>query len=101
MVETQSPSSRLGTNAKTRVLIVDDEPGIVKMMAEILRPEGYSCLGCHSGHEALRLMKTQRFDVVLCDVHMPEMGGLELLRFVRGKQPRSAFARQFGCVAVC
>jgi response regulator RpfG family c-di-GMP phosphodiesterase len=53
----------------------------------MLRQEGYSCLGCQSGEEALHLMNTQEFDVVLCDVHMPGMGGLKLLRVVREKHP--------------
>jgi putative nucleotidyltransferase with HDIG domain len=71
-------------------LIVDDEPSIVKLLAEWLRQEGYHCFGCQSGQEALHLINTQRFDVVLCDVHMSGMSGLELLRLVREKHPRLA-----------
>jgi len=90
MTGTQSRSTQQSSNSKRRILIVDDEPGIVKLLAEILRPEGYSCFGCQSGQEALHMMINQEFDVVLCDVHMPGMSGLELLRLVREKHPRMA-----------
>jgi len=91
MTETQSLSTEQISNLRRRFLIVDDEPSIVKLLAEMLRHVGYSCLECQSSQEALHLMNTQEFDVVLCDVRMPGMSGLELLRFVRYKQPHLAF----------
>jgi putative nucleotidyltransferase with HDIG domain len=72
---------------KPKILIVDDEPGIVKLLAEILRDAGYSCLGCQSSLEALRFISTQQFDIVLTDVHMPGIDGMELLRLVREEHP--------------
>ena len=90
MTKTPSSSTQQCPNSKHRILIVDDEPSIVKLLAEMLRPEGYSCFGCRSGQEAMHLMSNQEFDVVLCDVHMPGMSGLELLRLVREKHPRMA-----------
>jgi response regulator RpfG family c-di-GMP phosphodiesterase len=90
MTQTQSRLTLQIPNSKRKVLIVDDEPSIVKMLAEKLRPEGYRCFGCQSGEEALHLMGLQVFDVVLCDVHMPGMSGLELLRRVREKHPCTA-----------
>jgi response regulator RpfG family c-di-GMP phosphodiesterase len=87
MANIQSRSTRPKANSKRRILIVDDEPSIVRLLAEVLRQEGYFCLGCQSGQEAMRLMDTRGFDVVLCDIHMPGMSGLELLRFVREKHP--------------
>ena len=96
MMETQSHSTQPSSHPDHKILIVDDEPGIVKLLAETLQQEGYSCLGSQSGQEALRLMKTHGFDVVLCDVHMPGMSGLELLRLVREKHPRMAFVMVTG-----
>ena len=72
-------------------MIVDDEPSITKLLAEILRHEGYSCLECQSSQGALHLMNTEEFDAILCDIRMPGMSGMELLRFVREKHPRLAF----------
>jgi putative nucleotidyltransferase with HDIG domain len=96
MTATQLSSTPQSSNSKRRLLIVDDEPGIVKLLAEVLRQGGYTCLGCQSGHEALRLMSTRGFDAVLCDIHMPGMSGLELLRLVREKYPRMAFVMVTG-----
>jgi response regulator RpfG family c-di-GMP phosphodiesterase len=87
MTKTTSRSTQHCANANTRILIVDDEPGIVRLLTETLRPEGYSCWGCQSGQEAVQMMNTQSFDAVLCDVHMPGMSGLEFLRLVREKHP--------------
>ncbi|MGO8815481.1 MAG: HD domain-containing phosphohydrolase [Terriglobia bacterium] len=69
---------------------MDDEPSVVRLLTEVLRQEGYACFGCQSGQEAMRLMNSRGFDVVLCDIHMPGMSGLDLLHFVREKHPRSA-----------
>jgi response regulator RpfG family c-di-GMP phosphodiesterase len=72
-------------------LIVDDDSSVVKVLAEMLRPEGYHCLESRSGQDALRLMNIEGIDVVLCDVQMPGMSGLELLRVVRAKHFRLGF----------
>ena len=89
MTETQARSSQQSSNSKRRILIVDDEPSIVNLLAETLRQEGYACSGCQSGKEAMRLMNTEQFDVILSDVHMPGMSGLECVKELRetGLQP--------------
>jgi putative nucleotidyltransferase with HDIG domain len=88
MTETSSKLSKQNTDSKRRILIVDDEAGVVKLLAEILRDAGYTCLGCHSSIEALHLISTQRFNMVLSDVHMPGIDGMELLRLVRREHPQ-------------
>ena len=90
MRETQARSTQPCSDSNRRVLIVDDEPSVVNLLAETLRQEGYSCWGCQSGKEAMHLMDTQQYDVILSDVHMPGMNGLELLRLIREKHPRLA-----------
>ncbi len=90
MRETQVRSTQRCSDSKRRILIVDDEPSVVNLLAETLRQEGYSCSGCQSGKEAMHLMNTQQYDVILSDVHMPGMNGLELLRLIREKHPRLA-----------
>ena len=90
MRETQARSTQPCSDSNRRVLIVDDEPSVVNLLAETLRQEGYSCWGCQSGKEAMHLMNTQQYDVILSDVHMPGMNGLELLRLIREKHPRLA-----------
>jgi len=88
MTETSSPLLKDHSDSKRRILIVDDEAGIVRLLAELLRDAGYACLGCHSSIEALHLISTQRFNLVLSDVHMPGIDGMELLRLVRKEHPQ-------------
>ena len=75
---------------------MDDEPSIVRLLVEVLRSERYRCFGCQSGHEALHLLDAEGFDLVLCDVQMPGMSGLELLRLVREKHPCTAWVMVTG-----
>jgi putative nucleotidyltransferase with HDIG domain len=70
--------------------MVDDEPSIVELLTEMLRSHGYICTGCQNGQDALDLMSAREFDVVLCDIHMPGMSGLELLRLARRNYPHMA-----------
>ena len=63
-----------------RVLVVDDDPGLRQSLALLLNGEGYEVVGEGSPVRALELGREERFDLVLCDVRMPEMEGLEFLR---------------------
>jgi DNA-binding NtrC family response regulator len=62
-----------------QLLIVDDEPLIRATLAEYLSGEGFAVTACGSGEEALALARERRFDVVLCDVQLPGLDGIELL----------------------
>jgi putative nucleotidyltransferase with HDIG domain len=77
--------------SKSRVLVVDDEAGIVKLLCETLSFAGFDCRGCQSGYKALDLLACDRFDAIISDLRMPGMNGLELLRSVREKDPHMAF----------
>ncbi len=66
-----------------RVLIVDDEPDAVELLQEFLSAKGYDILTASNGEDALRLVKTERPHLILLDVRMPKMDGLEVLRQVR------------------
>lgn len=69
--------------AAARILIVDDEPAITVALAKKLRREGYECLTACSGEEALRRLATDELDLVVTDVRMPGMSGIELLQEVK------------------
>ncbi len=64
---------------RAAVLVVDDEPLIRDTVAEYLSQEGFDVVCSASGEEALEQATARRFDVVLCDVQLPGMDGLELL----------------------
>lgn len=68
---------------KLRVLIVDDEDGIRTAASRWLKKEGYNVRTSPDGQAAVSELVGEEFDVVLCDVRMPELGGFELLDIIR------------------
>ncbi|MEN9786862.1 MAG: hypothetical protein RLZZ299_2126 [Pseudomonadota bacterium] len=66
-----------------RALVIDDEPGMREMLDVLLERDGYRVTTASSGEEALRALDTEVPDVVLSDVTMPGMDGLDLLRAIR------------------
>jgi CheY-like chemotaxis protein len=65
------------------VLHVDDDPVNLRVVEEILTAFGHRAVKALSGAEALEQMTRQAFDVVLMDIHMPEMSGIEVLKRIR------------------
>lgn len=70
---------------KNRLLIVDDEEGIRLLYKEELEEEGYDTEIASSGEEALEKLKDMKVDLVLLDIKMPGMDGVEVLRRVKEK----------------
>jgi len=70
-----------------KVLVVDDEPSILELSWKVLAKEGYSITTAHSGCEALKRAKGEKFDLLVTDIIMPEMDGLELLQRLRELYP--------------
>lgn len=65
------------------VLHVDDDPVNLRVVEEILTAFGHRAVKALSGPEALEQLSRQAFDVVLMDIHMPEMSGIEVLKRLR------------------
>ena len=70
-----------------RILVVDDEQETCDLLQVVLGREGWDVTACTSASAALELVATADFDVVLTDLSMPEMGGLELCERVLGTRP--------------
>jgi response regulator RpfG family c-di-GMP phosphodiesterase len=70
-----------------RVLIVDDEEMICHVLARRLTKEGYSCTTAHNGKEALVHFCRDTFSIIISDVKMTEMNGIELLKRVKAMNP--------------
>jgi DNA-binding response OmpR family regulator len=73
------------TDNKPRVLIVEDHPLIAELVETRLRLEGMVPVRVPGGREALAIIGTQPFDLVVLDIMMPEVDGYEVLRFIRGR----------------
>lgn len=67
----------------SRILVVDDEEYIRDLVARILTVEGYSCVTAASGEEAVKLLEDNEFHLIVSDILMPGMSGLDLLTFVK------------------
>ena len=70
-----------------RILIVDDEPIICSILARRLAREGYECVTANNGKEALHHFYKDIFSLIISDIKMPEMDGIELLRKVKAMNP--------------
>jgi DNA-binding response OmpR family regulator len=64
--------------SKGRILVVDDDPHAVEILTRMLEREGYECLSADGGGTALQILRENPVDVVLLDVMMPEMDGLQV-----------------------
>jgi two-component system alkaline phosphatase synthesis response regulator PhoP len=71
-------------NALTKILLVDDEPDILEFMEYNLRKEGYQVLLAHNGKEAVDIAKKEKPHLIIMDIMMPVMDGIEACRHIRG-----------------
>lgn len=68
-----------------RLLVVEDERALCQTIAEGLRLNGYEVDTCEDGREALELCETESFDLILLDLNLPGMDGMEVLRQLRNQ----------------
>jgi len=71
---------------KGHILIVDDDPHAVEILTRMLAREGYTCVGASGGRIALDKLKDEAVDVILLDVMMPEMDGLQVCEHLRDNE---------------
>jgi DNA-binding NtrC family response regulator len=72
-----------------KILVIDDEKSIRNTMKNILEYEGYEVVLADNGKNALLAAETDSFDVVFCDIKMPEMDGIEILDKLQEKHPET------------
>ncbi|MEK7196492.1 MAG: response regulator [Nitrospirota bacterium] len=72
---------------RPRILVIDDEDIVRISCQRALEPEGYDVTAVKSGAAGLRLLENEAFDLVLTDLKMPDMDGIEVLRRVREGWP--------------
>ena len=67
----------------TKILVIDDERSIRNSMKDILQYEGYEVVLAENGMEGLVSVKSEKPDVVFCDIKMPKMEGIEVLERIK------------------
>jgi len=80
---TTDPGPRAGQHARGKVLVVDDEPTIREVVSRYLLRAGYDTTVAATGHEAIRHAGDARPDVVVLDLMLPDVDGLEVMRRLR------------------
>ena len=71
----------------TRILIAEDDRNTLSGLTQILQDEGYEVTGVDSGHKALRALERNRYDILLTDLKMPEVDGMQLYESSRNVSP--------------
>lgn len=72
---------------KTRILIIDDDEIIRKSCEKVLTPEGYLTVTAETGNDGLKLLSKKNFDLVLTDLRMPDMNGIDVLKKIKEVWP--------------
>ena len=70
---------------RKKILVIDDEPELLALMMELLTDEGYQAFIAANGADGIRLNELENPDLIVLDLRMPEMDGIETLRQIRKK----------------
>ena len=74
----------------TNVLVIDDEVAILKTLSASLEDMGYKVATADNGQEALALVRRQPFNIVITDIKLPDINGLEILETTKELNPEAA-----------
>ena len=69
----------------TPILVIEDDYKSLKLFKDLLESAGYRVLVAEEGHEALRILETERPDLILMDIILPDINGFDLLKLVKEK----------------
>ena len=88
------------TGQQPLLIVVDDEQGILDVVSRFARRAGYDVITCGGGREAIAELQAHRADLVLVDLRMPDVGGLDVLRAIRDTDPRCQAVLMTGYASV-
>jgi len=71
------------TSVSKKIIIVEDQPAVADLLEEMLSLDNYQVLKIHSSGSGLSVIRAEKPDLVLLDIMMPDVSGLEVLRFMR------------------
>jgi CheY-like chemotaxis protein len=78
----------------SRILVIDDEPDVAELVMLILGNAGYETESVHGGRAALARLETETYDLIVCDLVMPEVNGIAIFEAVQRRpepRPRMVF----------
>jgi len=73
----------------TKILLIEDDQGSREALLILLKVSGFAIKGCSNGQEGLRLLTGERFDIVISDLFLPDLNGIEILTQVKRDSPRT------------
>jgi len=68
---------------KARILVVEDDPDIMRILVQTLTSAGYEVVPAYGGEDAIRKVRAQKFQVVLTDLAMPKVSGVEVIQVIK------------------
>jgi two-component system NtrC family sensor kinase len=81
------PTKNMGPYPGNRILVVDDEEEILRLISRILQQRGHQVVAVQTAEASLDTLANEEYDVIICDVRMPGMGGQELYLHLRSEHP--------------
>ncbi len=72
-----------------RILLIDDDPIILEVIAEILGTNGYEVVTASSGESGVKKLESNHYDLILTDLVMPDVDGMEVLEHAEAKLPKT------------
>jgi diguanylate cyclase (GGDEF)-like protein len=75
---------------ENRILVVDDDPLVLDLLSVTVQSFGFECVKANNGHEAMDILEKERFAIVVTDMVMPEIDGMQLLKHVKRHYPESS-----------
>jgi DNA-binding response OmpR family regulator len=82
-----NPNQPPAANSTSTILVVDDNAGILEFLLLLLSKNGLNCVGASSGQEALEIVSQRNIDLIILDVMMPVMDGLQVCREIKKHHP--------------
>jgi CheY-like chemotaxis protein len=73
-----------------RILVLDDERSVVELVERILKSRGYEVDTVCNGHSAVRMVEAQSYDLIICDLKMPDIGGMDVFQLIQRRHPEQA-----------
>jgi CheY-like chemotaxis protein len=88
-IENRHSARRCVMPAKNRILVVDDEEALRVVLSAELEGEGYQVTSAADGQDAINILTTKGFDLILLDIKMPNVDGFEVLKFIKDRWPKT------------